>query len=82
MKGVYRFLFSFFLSILAALTIAGDDDVSPKRESAAKYKYAEFNEFGRPEEVPFIKEENSRPLNDGEIRVKVLASPINPSNLY
>ena len=82
MKGVCRFLFSFFLSSLAALTIAGDDDVSLKGETTAKYKYVEFNEFGRPEEVLLIKEENPRALKDGEIRVKVLASPINPSNLY
>ena len=82
MKGLCSFLFSFFLSNLAALAIAGDGDVSLKRESAAKYKYIEFNEFGRPEEVLLIKEEDPRPLNDGEIRVKVLAAPINPSNLY
>ena len=82
MKGVCRFLFSFFFSGLTALTIAGDDDVSLKGENTAKYKYVEFNEFGRPEEVLLIKEENPRALKDGEIRVKVLASPINPSNLY
>ena len=48
---------------------------------AAELKYTEFTRLGDPAEVLEVKLEKSRPLASGEVRVKVLASPIHPSNL-
>ena len=44
-------------------------------------KYIEYEEMGVPAQVLKIKDALTRPLNTGEVRVKVLASPIHPSNL-
>ena len=44
-------------------------------------KYTEFNEIGNPADVLEVKEDSVRALTIGEVRVRVLASPINPSNL-
>ena len=44
-------------------------------------KYVEFSQIGDPAEVLEVKTEEPRPLEPGEIRVDVLASPIHPSNL-
>ncbi len=44
-------------------------------------KYTEFNQIGNPAEVLYVKEELPRALNNGEVRVRVIAAPINPSDL-
>jgi NADPH:quinone reductase-like Zn-dependent oxidoreductase len=44
-------------------------------------KYSEINQIGDPAEVVELKEHSSQPLKSGEVRVRVLAAPINPSNL-
>lgn len=43
--------------------------------------YVELSRIGNPAEVLEVKLENPRPLGEGEVRVKVLATPIHPSNL-
>lgn len=43
--------------------------------------YVEFSELGDPAAVLEVKTERARPLAEGDIRVKVLATPIHPSNL-
>ena len=47
----------------------------------SELKYIEFNEIGNPADVLKVKEEKSRPLKNSEVRVRVLAVPINPSDL-
>lgn len=44
-------------------------------------KHIEYNELGNPAEVLTLKEAPSQELIQGSARVKVLASPIHPSNL-
>lgn len=44
-------------------------------------KVIEYNRIGNPAEVLEVKEIASRAPGEGEIRVKVLATPIHPSNL-
>ena len=47
----------------------------------AMLQYTEFNEIGNPADVLTVKEEASQALQSGEVRVRVLAAPINPSDL-
>lgn len=49
--------------------------------STAMRLYAEFNEIGNPADVLTVKAAPSRALQSGEVRVRVLAAPINPSDL-
>ena len=44
-------------------------------------RYAEFNQIGNPADVLTVKEAASQVLKSGEVRVRVLAAPINPSEL-
>jgi len=44
-------------------------------------RYAEFNQIGNPADVLTVKEAGSLVLKSGEVRVRVLAAPINPSDL-
>jgi trans-2-enoyl-CoA reductase len=44
-------------------------------------KYIQYDEIGNPADVLKVKQALARPLNPGEARVKVLATPIHPSNL-
>jgi len=48
---------------------------------AAQLKYIEFSQLGNPADVLEVKEDDSRSLKGGEVRVRVLAVPINPSDL-
>ncbi|MDG2047449.1 MAG: zinc-dependent alcohol dehydrogenase family protein [Halioglobus sp.] len=52
---------------------------SPKGDSSLKY--VEFSEMGNPAKVLQVKADTARALENGEVRVKVLAAPIHPSNL-
>ncbi len=47
----------------------------------AQSKYIELNEIGDPAEVLEVKKAEKRELSSGEVRVKVLATPIHPSSL-
>ena len=44
-------------------------------------KYVEFSQMGNPAEVLEVKYHSAEVLNAGEVRVAVLAAPINPSDL-
>jgi trans-2-enoyl-CoA reductase len=48
---------------------------------AGSSKYVEFNQLGNPADVLEVKVAAPRSLEPGEVRVKVLASPIHPSTL-
>ena len=50
-------------------------------EPGSTYKYIELNALGDPAEVLEVKIGTRQPLQAGEVRVKVLAAPIHPSNL-
>ena len=51
----------------------------PKDDSSLKY--VEFSQMGNPAKVLEVKADTARALQNGEVRVKVLATPIHPSNL-
>ncbi|MFT4719648.1 MAG: trans-2-enoyl-CoA reductase [Candidatus Azotimanducaceae bacterium] len=53
----------------------------PLNAAQTMMKYSEINQIGDPAEVVELKEHSSQPLKSGEVRVRVLAAPINPSNL-
>lgn len=55
---------------------SGHHDAAP-----AMRLYAEFNQIGNPADVLTVREAPSQALENGEVRVRVLAAPINPSDL-
>ena len=66
--------------ILAYSSFAmADHHASSKHDSQTKY--VTYSQLGNPADVLEVKKEASRALNSGEVRVKVLAAPINPSDL-
>ena len=64
-----------------SFAIADHHSGGEHQETEAKLKYLEFSEMGNPADVIKIKEYSPRPLKSGQVRVKVLAAPINPSDL-
>jgi trans-2-enoyl-CoA reductase len=64
---------------IGALILAGSS--TAQQEDLQALKYIEFTQLGDPAEVLQVKHEQSRPLAPGEVRVKVLATPIHPSIL-
>ncbi|MFK8021588.1 MAG: zinc-dependent alcohol dehydrogenase family protein [Pseudomonadales bacterium] len=64
-----------------AVTLAGHSYSASADKSKSEFKYIQFSQEGDPAEVLEVKVDKSRPLQGGEVRVKVLASPIHPSNL-
>ena len=73
------------IKILALFLACGsfasaDLDASP--EGISQIKYIGYSQLGNPADVLKVKTEAARALSDGEVRVKVLAAPINPSDLY
>ncbi|MDA9988637.1 zinc-dependent alcohol dehydrogenase family protein [Luminiphilus sp.] len=65
---------------LAALSQA--DGHSEHHDAALTMRqYAEFNEIGNPADVLTVKAAAPQALESGEVRVRVLAAPINPSDL-
>ena len=66
--------------ILAYSSFAmADHHASSKHDS--QVKYISYSQLGNPADVLEVKTEASSALNSGEVRVKVLAAPINPSDL-
>ena len=66
--------------ILAYSSFAmADHHASSKHDS--QVKYISYSQIGNPADVLEVKTEASSALNSGEVRVKVLAAPINPSDL-
>lgn len=66
---------------MAPLALAGTNDLKVGHQSESQLLYIELNQLGDPAEVLEVKVEKKRPLQSGEVRVEVLAAPINPSNL-
>ena len=71
-------LLAFFLGT-AALAAAGHH--SGAAHEGNQVKHVGFSQMGDPATVLEVKTEASRALRAGDVRVKVLASPINPSDL-
>jgi NADPH:quinone reductase-like Zn-dependent oxidoreductase len=72
------------LAILIATgsyALAADTDGNAQHEAKTELKYVEFSRVGDPAEVLEVKVEAPRPLEKGEVRVAVLATPIHPANL-
>ncbi len=80
MKIFSRIMASAVFLGVAALSQAdghsGHHDAAP-----TVLRYAEFNQIGNPADVLTVKEAGSLVLKSGEVRVRVLAAPINPSDL-
>jgi NADPH:quinone reductase-like Zn-dependent oxidoreductase len=73
------------IKILALFLACGsfasaDLHANPERNSQSKY--ISYSQLGNPADVLKVKTETTRTLSSGEVRVKVLAAPINPSDLY
>ena len=67
------------LSIFSILTLLlGTASVTM---AGTELKYIELSQLGDPAEVLEVKIDTARALQSGEVRVKVLATPIHPSNL-
>jgi len=73
MTKIKIYLLSLFLILIPISIVNG--------QTNSKLKYIEFSEIGNPADVLDVKEEQSRPLESSEVRVSVLAVPINPSDL-
>ena len=56
-------------------------DLHASSEHNSQTKYISYSQLGNPADVLEVKTEASSALNSGEVRVKVLAAPINPSDL-
>lgn len=64
-----------------SLALAGTSSGAKQAENTSTLKYVELNQIGDPAKVLEVKVEPNRTLQSGEVRVKVLATPIHPSNL-
>jgi mitochondrial enoyl-[acyl-carrier protein] reductase / trans-2-enoyl-CoA reductase len=71
-------MFTLFL----AYSFIGLADLNASSEHKSQTKYISYSKIGNPADVLEVKKETARDLNSGEVRVKVLAAPINPSDLY
>lgn len=73
------------LSSLAYVTLlflaVGLPAKAAHHSSSSTFKYSEINAIGNPADVVEVKEAQSKALAEGEVRVKMLAAPIHPSNL-
>jgi len=69
------------IAILSLFLVSVPFSITGNTTGAAQLKYIEFSQLGNPADVLKVKDDRSRPLKSGEVRVKVLAAPINPSDL-
>jgi len=67
------FIFTLSSFVLADQSISHDHTISTN--------YVSYSQIGNPADVLEVKTEISQKLKSGEVRVKVLAAPINPSDL-
>lgn len=68
------------LGFMPFAAVGNSNDTAPDG-AGSSFKYVELNKTGDPATVLEVKEGISRALESGEIRIKVLAAPIHPSNL-
>ena len=69
------------LALILAYSSFAIADHHASSEHDSQTKYVTYSQLGNPADVLEVKKEASRALNSGEVRVKVLAAPINPSDL-
>ena len=69
------------LALVLAYSSFAMADHHASSEHDSQTKYVTYSQLGNPVDVLEVKTEASRALNSGEVRVKVLAAPINPSDL-
>jgi len=69
------------LALVLAYSSFAMADHHASSEHDSQTKYVTYSQLGNPADVLEVKKEASRALNSGEVRVKVLAAPINPSDL-
>ena len=69
------------LALILAYSSFAMADHNASSEYDSQTKYVTYSQLGNPADVLEVKKEASRALNSGEVRVKVLAAPINPSDL-
>lgn len=73
-------ILALFIGYQSLPSMAADHE-SIEHHAKSTFKYVELNRIGDPAEVLEVKEGVSRPLEQGEVRIEVLAAPIHPSNL-
>ena len=66
---------------LGATSFAFAGHHSSSEHQDTKIKYVGYSQIGNPADVLEVKEESARALTSGEVRVEVLAAPINPSDV-
>jgi len=69
-----------FIGLLSQPLKAGHHE-STEHNTNPTFKCVELDRIGDPAEVLVVKEAVSQPLQQGEVRIQVLAAPIHPSNL-
>ncbi|MDC0905552.1 zinc-dependent alcohol dehydrogenase family protein [Gammaproteobacteria bacterium] len=69
------------LALILAYSSFAMADHHANSEHDSQIKYVSYSQLGNPADVLEVKKETSRALSSGEVRVKVLAAPINPSDL-
>ena len=67
-----------FILVFSPFLTAGHHS---SHEHNSKTKYVSYSQIGNPADVLEVKTEAFRALNKGEVRVQVLAAPINPSDV-
>lgn len=67
--------------VLGSSSFALAGDQSNSEHQGTQIKHVGYSQLGNPADVLEVKTETSRALKSGEVRVKVLAAPINPSDV-
>jgi hypothetical protein len=70
------------LALFLAYSSFAVADLHASSEHNSQTKYISYSQLGNPADVLKVKTETTKALSSGEVRVKVLAAPINPSDLY
>ena len=81
MKYLFAFASLGLIVTLPSVVVASDNVLSLKEVIQPKSKYIEFSQHGNPADVLEVKEAPARILKRGDVKVKVLAAPINPADL-
>lgn len=66
---------------LLALVVGSAPMVLAEHHGAGHLKYVELNKIGDPAQVLVVKHQKTQALQSGEVRIRILAAPIHPSNL-
>jgi NADPH:quinone reductase-like Zn-dependent oxidoreductase len=77
----FSLIMTITVSLSAAVLSYADGHGDHSNNDQAMLKYTGFNQIGNPADVLYVKEQEPQALTSGEVRVRVLAAPINPSDL-